>query len=542
MTTVTAARAAGRAATSVGRRISWLALRQVRRGAVVVVVLCAGMSAVVAATYDGVIAGAPGGARALAVLAGNPAIRTLFGEPVALDTAGGFTVWRVGTVLAVLVGVWAAVTACRVLRGEEDTGRWDLLLAGRVPLTGVVHRHLGVLTGVVTLVGAAVAIALLAVGVEPMGALVHGLSLALVGAFFVGIGAVAAQLWPSRGAAVGASVAVLIVGLLARMIGDGVDGWGWLRWLSPFGLAALARPFATDRVLPLVVLAGYAAAVMAAATVAARRRDVRAGVLFAGRRRSWMALLGSVPAFAVRSVLGPLAGWLLGVCAFYLLIGLISASMIGFLGDNPQFAALARQAGFELDAVEGYVATLFALLAVPVAGFTTTRVAALARAEAARLLDLLLAAPITRVHLFTAQAAAAAAAAVLITSAAAVVTWVGTTGAGSGLGLGAALAGALNTLSLAALSLGMALIALGWAPRAVGVVGMLPAAGGFLLTVLADSVDAPAWITTVSPFAHLAPVPATGPDLSGAIAMVAVAAALGVVGGVGYHRRDIRHD
>jgi polyether ionophore transport system permease protein len=156
---------------------------------------------------------------------------------------------------------------------------------------------------------------------------------------------------------------------------------GWLWWLSPFGLAALARPFDTDRVLPLIVLAGCAAAVMAAARVAARRRDVRAGVLCAGGRRSWMVLLGSVPGFTVRSVLGPRAGWMLGVGAFYLLIGLISTSLIGFLGDNPQFAALARQAGFELDAVEGYVATLFALLAVPLAGFTTTRVAALAHAD-----------------------------------------------------------------------------------------------------------------------------------------------------------------
>jgi polyether ionophore transport system permease protein len=131
---------------------------------------------------------------------------------------------------------------------------------------------------------------------------------------------------------------------------------------------------------------------------------------------------------------------------------------------------------------------------------------------------------------------------VLITVAAAVLTWIGTTGAGSGLGLGDALAGALNTLPLTALSIGAALIPLGWAPRAVGVVGMVPAAGGLPLTVLADSVDAPAWITTVSPYAHLAPVPATSPDISGAIAMIAIAAALGIVGGIDYHRRDIRHD
>ncbi|RLK09565.1 hypothetical protein DER29_6093 [Micromonospora sp. M71_S20] len=56
---------------------------------------------------------------ALAALARNPAIRTLFGEPVALDQAGGFTVRRTGTVLAVLLGVWAMLAATRSPVGKR---------------------------------------------------------------------------------------------------------------------------------------------------------------------------------------------------------------------------------------------------------------------------------------------------------------------------------------------------------------------------------------------------------------------------------------
>src|SRR4028119_2029723 len=92
---------------------------------------------------------APAAAGALDALAANPAIRTLFGEPLALDDPGGFTVWRTGTVLAVLVAVWAALAAVRILRGEEEAGRWDLLLAGRVPVGTVVAGHLAVLVGAV---------------------------------------------------------------------------------------------------------------------------------------------------------------------------------------------------------------------------------------------------------------------------------------------------------------------------------------------------------------------------------------------------------
>ncbi|MHA6785951.1 polyketide antibiotic transporter [Pseudonocardia saturnea] len=524
-----------------GRAVRGLALRLVGRGAAIVLVVAAGMSALVVATYDGVIASAPGGAASLSVLAGNPAIRTLFGEPVALADPGGFTVWRTGTVLSVLLAIWAALSATRVLRGEEDTGRWDLLLAGRVPIGRVVVGHLAVLVGAVTAIGSAVTFALLATGTAPGGAIVHGASLALVGAVAVGTGGITSQLLPDRASAAGAAVAALVAGLLARMVADGVTALGWLHWLTPFGLAALARPYDTDRVLPLLVLAAAAAVLLAIAVAMTGRRDLRDAPFGAGRpRQARTRLLHSIPAFAVRRLRRPLAGWMLGLGAFFLLIGLIAESMTTFLTDNPLFATLATQAGFaELGSVGGYAATLFTLLAVPVSSFTAARIAALARAETAHHLDLLLAAPLTRPHLLGAEIVATAIGAVLLSAAAAVATWIGTTVVGAPLTLGDALAGSLNTLPITALGLGAAVLALGRAPALVVPIGMLPAAGGFILDVVADSIDAPAWVSALSPFGHLAAVPVDPPDWAATATMLAIACLLAIAGTWAYARRDI---
>jgi len=71
---------------------------------------------------------------------------------------------------------------------------------------------------------------------------------------------------------------------------------------------------------------------------------------------------------------------------------------------------------------------------------------------------------------------------------------------------------------------------------------MLPTAGGFLLTVLADSVDAPTWVVALSPFDHLALVPGTPPNVPAARVMLTLAAAIGAVGVLSYRRRDIRGD
>jgi ABC-2 type transport system permease protein len=71
-------------------------------------------------------------------------------------------------------------------------------------------------------------------------------------------------------------------------------------------------------------------------------------------------------------------------------------------------------------------------------------------------------------------------------------------------------------------------------------VGLLPAAGGFVLNVVVDSVDAPAWVGALSPFAHLAAVPVEAPDVPGAVGMLALGALLGAAGTLGYARRDVR--
>ena len=71
-----------RASAAPGSAISGLAVRQLRRSGLIVLGLLAGMPALVVSTYPSVMAD-PAAAGSLAGLAANPAIRTLFGEPLA---------------------------------------------------------------------------------------------------------------------------------------------------------------------------------------------------------------------------------------------------------------------------------------------------------------------------------------------------------------------------------------------------------------------------------------------------------------------------
>jgi ABC-2 type transport system permease protein len=352
----------------------------------------------------------------------------------------------------------------------------------------------------------------------------------------------AGQLLDERRAASGLAVALLLGALLARMVGDGVPALSWLHWLSPFGLMNRAAPYADDSWAPLLVLALQVAVLAAIALALAGSRDVGAG-RWRGRDRARTPsrLLRSLPGLAVHRTRRPTLTWSAGVGAYFLLIGLLATAMLEFLRDNPLFASLAASAGFaRLASVQGYAASLFAILAVPVGAYAAGRIAAVASDEAASRLTLLYSRPVSRVRWATWEAGVVAVGTVVVAGVAGLATWAGATWVGAGLGLGEALRGALSVVPAALLCLGAALLALGWLPSAVLAIGVLPAAGGFLLMVFADSFGWPSWVSGLSPFAHLAAVPAEPLDVAGAAGMLLVALVLGGAGIAGYARRDLR--
>ena len=60
----------------------------------------------------------------------NIGIQALIGPARHIDTVAGFTAWRTVGVLSLVGAVWGLLAGTRLLRGEEDAGRWEILLAG----------------------------------------------------------------------------------------------------------------------------------------------------------------------------------------------------------------------------------------------------------------------------------------------------------------------------------------------------------------------------------------------------------------------------
>jgi ABC-2 type transport system permease protein len=521
------------------RAVLGLARRELQRGIVLVVVGAGLMFQVIVASFDAAFsAGATG---ALSGLVDNPAVRALYGVAYDVSTAGGFAVWRGGTFVCVVGALWASLATVRVLRGEEDLGRWDLLLAEPVSSGRAVAIHLLVLLVGCTLLGAAIAAVLLGAGQPVGGSVLYGTGVGLLAATGVGLGALSAQLFGQRRRAAGFAGGAVGVLYGVRMLADASSGLSALRWLTPFGWVEELRAFAGDHPLPLIPLLLAPVALLLAASWARARRDLGSGLLadrdlVRARRR----LLGGVVPFAWRQRLGGVVGWGAGVVVYGAIIGAITASFTDWIAGNQEFQDFAARYGIgDLTSPVQFVAFGATAIGLILVLQVTSALHHGWEDENEGRLELYHSLPMTRSGWLGAEVITSLAAVVLTGTLSAVATWAGAVAGGADVTLVQALAAIANTASILVLFAGLAVLLHGVWPQVALPLSAGLAVVAYFLGFLGPAANLPDWVVSLSPFHHLATVPAEPVAWVATVVMVAAGVALAGAGFAAYARRDL---
>lgn len=467
----------------------------------------------------------------------NAAALAFNGPAQGLDTYGGQVAFQVGAFGLVLVALMAVFMTARLTRGEEETGRLELVRALPVGRDAPMAAGLIVVGGMNALVGLLVTLSLSAQDLPLPGSAVFGASFGLLGLTFSAVAVLAAQVTENTRVVSGLAGAVLGLSFALRAAGDVGDGT--LAWFSPIGWAQKTRPFAGERWWPLLLLATTTVALASTARTLAARRDV-GGALVAPRPGPATAApaLRHPLGLAVRLHRSALAAWTAGLVLTGVAYGSIADSVDDFVADNEALSEmLARVEGVDL--TDAYLATSFRILAVIAGGFAVAAVLRARAEESAGRAEPILATPVTRSAWMTSHLVTAAAGSGVILAGAGLATGVSYGAIGGGMARAPGLAAAaLAYLPAVWLMAGLAAALIGFVPRASGAAW---AGLGFCLVVgmLADLLALPAWVVGLSPFEHVPLVPADGFSGLPLLALTALAAALAAAGLSGLARRDI---
>jgi len=472
--------------------------------------------------------------------AGNASLRLFYGRPFDLLTTGGYVAWRVGGIVAILAGVWGLLAAVRALRAEEEAGRTELVLAAPVARsTSYRAALLGCAAGVV-LLWLALLLATVGGGLPARESAYFALAVLSPAPVFVGVGALASQLAPTRRLALELACAALVLALVLRVIADTSASLQWLDWLTPLGWAEQMRPFTGARPAVLLLPAAASLALVVAAERIWLGRDLSSGVLpssdsSAPRVRG----LSSVTAQALRSERASFAGWLVAIGCFALVIGLVSTSITSAGISASLQRQLKQVGGISILTPSGYIGLCFLFFVLVVSLFACSQVAAARHEEAQERLETLFALPVGRREWLGGRFALALAGVFAISIAAGLLAWLGAVIAGASVSLSSMLEAGVNCVPVALLFLALAGLAFALAPRASIPLAYGAVAVSFVWQLLSAALSAPDWLRELSPFEHVGLVPAQPLRAGAAGWMLALAALLVVAALAGFGRRDL---
>ncbi|MGD0312605.1 MAG: ABC transporter permease subunit [Acidimicrobiales bacterium] len=475
----------------------------------------------------------------------NKATSALFGPAPGLQTVAGFTVFKISMTLMILGAVWGLLTSTRLLRGEEDGGRWELLLTGQTTRRGaVVQAFAGLGCGVLALWALAAVITIITgldskVDIAAGAALYFALATVATAIMFLAVGALTSQLGATRRQA--ASYAAVFLGLAyaVRMIADAGVGLHGLIWASPLGWVEELHPLTSPQPLALVPITCFTVAAAVIAVGLAGRRDVGASIV-PDRSTSppHLRLLSGPTGLAMRMVRPTVIGWWVAIAVSGLLYGLVAKSAGATISGSSVHRVFSKlgAAGTGADAVLG---VCFLVLAVLVAFVGAGQLTAARSEESDGRLDHLLVRPVSRTSWLGGRFLVAVAVLLVSGVVAGAFAWFGAASQHAGVSVATLLEAGVNLVPPAVAILGIGVLTFGIRPRMTSVV-VYTLLGWSLLIVIVGGIGAVNhWVLDTSVFHQMASAPAVSPRWEVNGIMIAIGGAGALLGGLAFKRRDL---
>lgn len=526
------------------RRVIWGRLR----GATLIGLLFGFMSVVIADTYSRYFPTARERLALAMSLRGNSGLAALFGRAESIDTVGGYLNYKTFITLSIIGSIWAGISSTRLLRGEEDSRRWQYLLASPLSIeeaTGATLLGLGVLIlwiWFLTLALSLIAVLNSSLGLTFVGMLVYSSATVVCPIFFLGAGALISQLVPSRGAAMMTMSVGISVAFVLRMLADLSSSFHWLIWTTPFGWTEQIQPFVLNNLWTLVPLIITTSVLVALALFASARRDVGEAIFSSRRvRERHHREMHSPFALSWRLTRGTTFGWFTGTVLLALVLGLVLKSVVHAIEVSATGTSALQRLGAMGTGADQFVSTSFLFIAVMLTLVPASYLNAMSEEERSGRMLLLFGTPVTRREFFAGRIAIVVSNIVAIGVCSGLVIELGGRLTGVRIDFLKMLEGGVNVVPIALLTLSIGLVAFSIDERLSGAVIYAIVAWSFVAEMVGSLFRIFGGVNRLSIFHYIALAPSTPPNWTLNFVLLGATMLLFAVATFLFQRRDFAH-
>ncbi len=488
---------------SPSRAMRRFGFRQTIRGALIIGVLSGLMMGAQGAAYAAAYPNQKDRDAFVTSLSSVPALGFMAGEAKNALLPASYSIYKSIALTTLLAAIWGLMTTTRLLRGQEEDGRLEPILAGR---TTKMAASLHILIGygysfVIAIVISWAAIA--ALGLDPQVDLSIGhagllsLGVFLPGLFFASLGVLTSQLALTRGRALAYGLGVLLFLFTLRGAANSITDWNGWKHFSPFGWTDLLNPVLDPQLIWILPTLAFTIIVIPLALFFAKQRDLGESVLPESQfARSHFYLLGSDFGYSIRQNIWPFIWWTLGAIAYAGLLSSIAKVGADALSSSPAFVKIVSTLGGNHDDIVisflglGGMFTALILLVMSAVSIGSIR-----RQEAKGYLDTILVQPIHRSAWLTKRLIILAVMVLAISLIASYTIWQIAENTGVSLDLWIILQNGTTLVGSVLLLIGAGALLYGVLPRLAAIVMYVAIVWGFVVDVLKsfltldDSID-----------------------------------------------------
>ncbi|HTJ73264.1 MAG TPA: ABC transporter permease subunit [Verrucomicrobiae bacterium] len=477
-----------------------------------------------------------------------PALGFMAGETINASEPASYSIYKSIVITTLITAIWGLLATTRLLRGQEEDGRAEALLAGSITKRQAsIHLLLG-FAGSFS-VSWLLAFGLIAALGQLPGVALSGDNAALLtlggylpGIVFAGLGILTSQLALTRGRAVTYGLVPLLGLFIMRGAANSTHDLDSLKRFTPFGWADLLNPVLGPHPLWLLppIICGIIFA--GAGLLLAGRRDLGTSLLresdtvkprwFLLRAPMWQAL---------RLQKWTFAWWAIGALAFTGLMTGLAKLSVDILKDASGAQAVISKLGQSANDMAAAfigIGNLFVVMILLI--MVALLIGSIRRDEAKGYIDNLLVQPIARSRWLGGRLLLIASLAILIPLAAALLTWYTAQAQDLGtISLAAVFKGALGSIAVVLFALGVGGLTYSVFPRlAVAAVAII-ITWSYGIDIFKAVIDLPSWVEKTSLLHYVSASPLAEPNWAAIIWFSLIGGLLILASMAAFTKRDI---